>query len=161
MLETWLRLLPTIFCDVFLAAFELVRQRVIALRLFHRIEVFALHVLDDRDFECVAVTDLDRNDRHFVQAGELRGTPAAFAGNDLVAILRALHRPHHDRLDHAMLLDGTGELAEFGIGKSPAWVARIWFQEFDRYLALVARPFDMRGLAANVPDQTCKTATQS
>jgi hypothetical protein len=60
-----------------------------------------------------------------------------------------------------MLLDGTGELAEFAIGKSPARVARIRFQEFDWHLALVARPFDMRGLAADIPDQTCKTTTQS
>ena len=54
MLATWLRLLPTILGDVFLAAFEFVGQRMIALRLFHRIEVLALHVLDDRDLERVA-----------------------------------------------------------------------------------------------------------
>ena len=161
MLATWLRLLPTFLGDVFLAAFEFVRERVIALRLFHRVEVFALHVLDDHDLERVSVADFDGDDRHLMQAGELRGAPAAFAGDDLVAVLRALHRPHHDRLDHAMLLDGTGEFAEFGIGKRPARVARIWFEEFDRHLALVARPFDMRGLAADIPDQTCKTTTQS
>ena len=40
--------------DVFLAAFEFVGERVIALRLFHRIEVFALHVLDDHDLERVS-----------------------------------------------------------------------------------------------------------
>ena len=74
--------------DVFLAAFELVGQRVIALRLFHRVEVFALDVLDDRDLERVAVADVDRHDRHLVQAGDLRGAPAAFAGDDLEAILR-------------------------------------------------------------------------
>ena len=34
--------LPDDFGDVFLAAFEFVRERVIALRLFHRIQVFAL-----------------------------------------------------------------------------------------------------------------------
>ena len=60
-----------------------------------------------------------------------------------------------------MLLDGGGELAEFGIGKCPARVARIGFQKFDRHLALVARPIDMRGLAADISDQTCKTAAQS
>ena len=59
-------------CDVFLAAFEFVGERVIALRLFHRVEIFALHVLDDHDLERVAVADIDRHDRHFVQAGELR-----------------------------------------------------------------------------------------
>ena len=83
MLATWLRLLPTISAIVFLAAFELVGQRVIALRLFHRIEVFALHVFDDRDLERIGVADVDRHDRHFVQAGDLRGAPAPFAGDDL------------------------------------------------------------------------------
>ena len=78
------------FRDVVLAAFELVGQRVIALRLFHRIEVFALHVFDDRDFQRVAVADVDRHDRHFMQPGDLRGAPAPLAGDDLEAVLRAL-----------------------------------------------------------------------
>ena len=76
--------------DLVLAAFEFVGERVIALRLFHRIEVFALHVFDDRDLERVAVADVDRHDRHFVQAGDLRCAPAAFAGDDLETVLRAL-----------------------------------------------------------------------
>ena len=76
--------------NVVLAAFEFIGERVIALRLFHRIEIFALHVFDDRDLERVAVADVDRHDRHLVQAGDLRGAPAAFAGDDLEAVLRAL-----------------------------------------------------------------------
>ncbi|OIQ68146.1 hypothetical protein GALL_502640 [mine drainage metagenome] len=134
---------------------------MIALRLFHRIEIFALNVLDDRDFERVRIADIDRHDRHLVQAGDLRRTPAALAGDDLVAILRAAHRPHHDRLDHAMLLDRIGEFAEFGIGEFAARIARIRLEEFDRHLALRARPIQMRGFAADISDQTCKTATKS
>ena len=104
--------------DLVLAAFEFIRQRVIALRLFHRIEIFALHVFDDRDLERVAVADVDRHDRHFVQTGDLRRAPAPFAGDDLETVLHALDRTHHDRLDHAVLLDRIRKLAEFGIGKS-------------------------------------------
>src|SRR4029079_19451063 len=74
------------FGDVFLAAFEFVRQRVIALRLFDRVRILALHVLDDHDLERVRVADIDRHDRHFMQTGELRGAPAALAGDDLVTI---------------------------------------------------------------------------
>ena len=55
----------------------------------------------------------------------------------------------------------VGELAEFGIGKRAARIARIGLEEFDRHLALRARPLDMRGLAADIADQTCKTAAQS
>ena len=54
-----------------------------------------------------------------------------------------------------------GELAELGIGKGPPRIARIGLEEFDRHLALCARPLDMRGLAADISDQTCKTAAQS
>ncbi len=60
-----------------------------------------------------------------------------------------------------MLPDRIGEFAELGIGKGPARVARIRLQELDRHLALVARPVDMRGLAADIPNQTCETTTQS
>ena len=88
MLATWLRLLPTILAMSSWLRLNSFGERVIALRLFHRVEVFALHVLDDRDLERVAVADIDRHDRHLVQAGELRGAPAPFAGDDLEAILR-------------------------------------------------------------------------
>ena len=54
-----------------------------------------------------------------------------------------------------------GEFGEFGIGKLAARIARIGLEEFDRHLALRARPVDMGGLAADISDQTCKTAAQS
>src|SRR5207247_3174936 len=136
---------------------EFVRECVIALRLFYRIEVFALHVFDDRDLERIGVADIDRHDRHFVQPGDLRGAPASLTRDDLITILHAAYRTHHDRLDHAVLLDRVREFAELGIGKIAARVARIGFEEFDRHLALRARPLQMRGLAADIPDQTCKT----
>ncbi len=147
--------------DILLAAFEFVGQRVIALRLFHRVEVFTLHVLDDHDLERIGIADLDRHDRNLVQAGDLRCAPAPFASDDLEAVLRALDLAHHQRLDHAVLPDRIGEFAELGIGKMPARIARIGFEEFDRHLALRARPIQMRGFAADISDQTRKTAAQS
>ncbi len=147
--------------NLVLAAFEFVGERVIALRLFHTVEVFALHVFDDRDLERVAVADIDRHDRHLVQADDLRRAPAALAGDDLETVLRALDRTHHDRLDHPVLPDRVGEFAEFGIGKIPARIARIGLEEFNRHLALGARPILMLGFAADISDQTCKTAAQS
>src|SRR5258708_36047512 len=147
--------------DLVLAAFEFIGERVIALRLFHRVEIFALHVFDDRDLERVGVADVDRHDRHLVQAGELRRAPAALAGDDLKAVLHTLDGPYYDRLDHAVLPNRVGEFAEFGVGKFAPRIARIGFEEFDRHLALRARPLQMPGLAADIPDQTCKTAAQS
>src|SRR4051794_24597120 len=147
--------------DVFLAAFEIVGQRVVTLRLFQGIEIFPLHVFNDRDFKRVGVADVNRNDRHLVKAGRLRSAPTALAGDNLVTLLRALYRADHDRLDHAMLFNRVSELAEFRVGKCPARIARVGSQKFNRHLALRAWPVDMRGLAADIADQTCKTAAQS
>src|SRR6202034_1521482 len=104
---------------------------------------------------------IDRYDRDIVQTGDLPGAPAPLTGDDLETILCSPDGAHHDRLDHPMLPDRIGEFAELGIGKGAARIARIGFDEFDRHLALRARPLQMRGLAADIPDQTCKTAAQS
>src|SRR5439155_15709786 len=95
------------------------------------------------------------------QPGDLRRAPASLTRDDLITILHAAYRTHHDRLDHAVLLDRVREFAELGVRKIAARIARIGFEEFDRHLALRARPLQMRGLAADISDQTCKTAAQS
>ena len=56
-----------------------------------------------------------------------------------------------------LIEDANSQLA---FGKRAARIARIGFHKFDRHLALRARPLQMRGLAADIPDQTCKTAPQ-
>src|SRR6185312_9978172 len=50
---------------------------------------------------------------------------------------------------------------ELGIGELAARIARVGLEVFDRHLAVTARPFQMLGLAADVANQTCKTAAQS
>jgi len=60
-----------------------------------------------------------------------------------------------------MLLDGIGEFAEFDVGECAARIARIGLEELDRHLALRTRAVDMGRLAADISDQTCKTAAQS
>src|SRR5207302_2674798 len=66
-----------------------------------------------------------------------------------------------DGLDHAMLSNRFGEFAELGVGELPARIAGIGLEEFDRNLSLCPRSIDMSGLAADISDQTCKTAAQS
>ncbi len=51
----------------------------VACGLLERIEVGPLHVFDDGDFERFAVAGLDDDDGDFMQAGPLRGPPAALA----------------------------------------------------------------------------------
>ena len=72
--------------DLFLAVVKLLHQRAIAFRLFQRIEIGALHVLDDRKLQRFRIGRLDDDDRHLVQAGALRRAPAPLAGDDLEAV---------------------------------------------------------------------------
>ena len=124
-LATWLRLLPTICATSSWVWLNCVDQRLIAGRLFERIEVGALHVLDDGEFERLRVGRLDHDDRHVVQAGALRRAPAPLAGDDLELVRRAAHGAHDDRLDDAALADRGGQLVEFGLGEGAARIARI------------------------------------
>jgi len=68
--------------------------------------------------------------------------------------LHALTGPHHDPAGSRHAVDRVGEFAEFGIGKFAARDCAIGFEEFDRHLALACAPLQMRGLAADISDQT-------
>jgi len=69
--------------DLVLVVFELPTERLLTGRFFERIEVFALDVLDDRQFQCFGIADIEDDDGNVVDAGALRGPPTALAGNDL------------------------------------------------------------------------------
>src|ERR1043165_5271006 len=58
--------------DLVLAVVEFFGERRIAVRLFERIEIGALHVLDDRDLERLLVAHLDQDHRHIVHTPALR-----------------------------------------------------------------------------------------
>jgi hypothetical protein len=94
---------------------ELVHQALQALRLFQRVEVLALDVLDQRHHGGGLVGHLAHQHRHLVQPGQARGAEAALAGDDFVARAGAggrAHGPHQDRLHHALALDALGQLVE-------------------------------------------------
>ena len=78
--------------DLFLRQVELVDEPAIGVRLFDRIEILALDVLDQRHREQPVVGDVADDDRDLEQAGALRGAPAALAGDDLVAARRPCAR---------------------------------------------------------------------
>src|SRR5476649_1797665 len=56
-------------------------QRQIAGRLFDRIQISALHVFDDGEFERLRVGRLDHRNRHLVQTGTLGCAPSPLAGD--------------------------------------------------------------------------------
>ena len=55
-------------------------QALIAARLLERGQILALHVLDERDLERLAVGELAQHHRHLVQPRALRRAPAPLAG---------------------------------------------------------------------------------
>src|SRR5712692_5471084 len=144
--------------DVLLAVAKLVDQRLIAGRLLERIEVGALHVLDDRELQRLVIVHVERNDRNLMQTGALRRAPAPLAGDDLEGVGVAARRANHDRLHDAALADRGGELVELGIRKIATWITRVGLEKFDRNAALSARALGRGGFGADVADERGKPA---
>jgi hypothetical protein len=95
--------------DVVMAEVELAREAVEGVGDLDGVEILALYVLNQRDFEQVLIGDMLDYGWDVREAGELPGTPAAFAGNELIAITEG---PNHERLDDAIGQDGVGEFLE-------------------------------------------------
>src|SRR3546814_4604114 len=77
---------------------ELVDEPLQRLRFFQRVEVFALDVLDQRHRDHGAVVGKADHGRALGQAGQARGTPATFAGDDLAGSVGQL--AHHRSDEH-------------------------------------------------------------
>ena len=60
---------------------ELREQSLVGLGLFHRIQIFALDVFDERHFQCKLVWNVAHNGGDFIQAGALCRAPTTFAGD--------------------------------------------------------------------------------
>ncbi len=71
------------FGEIELCIAEFIDKLLIAHRFLDRIEIAALDVFDDREFERLTIIGVDADDRHFMQAGALGGAPAALARDDL------------------------------------------------------------------------------
>ena len=120
-----------------------------------------MNILDDGDFESLAVARFDDDDRDLVQAGALRGAPPPLAGDDLIGVRDARNGARQNGLNDAALLDRGGEFVEFGLVEIPSRIARIGPQEFDRRLALAARALAGRGLLADVAEQRGEPAAEA
>ena len=99
--------------DLFLGELKLGNELRVTLGFFEGIEVFALQVFDQGEFEDGAVVGDAEDDRDFRQTEKLGRAPAAFAGDEfqMVALVA-----DDERLDDALFLDGIGEFAE-GFGR--------------------------------------------
>ena len=76
-------------------------QLLVTQCFFERIEIRALDVFDNGQLERGSIVNITNNYRDLNQTRQLRGAPAAFAGNDLIAI--HADGTHDDRLHYAML----------------------------------------------------------
>ena len=105
--------------DVVLAEPEFLGKPLVGDGFFNRVEVFALNVFDEREFEHLLVPGFADDNGRFLEAELFGGAPAAFARDELVF---AVAFAHDERLDDAMFAD---RLHEFQQAFSPEVGARL------------------------------------
>src|SRR3546814_1799263 len=81
----------------------------IGLRLLDRIEVFALDILDQRDFQRFRLVEIPDDGGDAVKLRALRRPPPAFSRDDLEP---AAMGTDDDRLDHSALADAVGQFLQ-------------------------------------------------
>ena len=116
---------------------ELVEDDRERARLLDRRQILARDVLDETEQQRVAVVGLAHDRRHGLQLGVARRTPAALAGDQLVAAGRA--RPHEHRLDDALARTDSASPAPASESNLPARLARVRMDRVDRQLGELGR----------------------
>ncbi len=115
--------------DFVVAELELAGETVECVGYFDGIEVLALDVLDEGDLEEAVVGDVLDGNGNIGDAGEACGTPAAFAGDELVA---AVPWADDEGLNDAVGADGVGKFLEALRLEYGSWLKRIGVDEIDR-----------------------------
>ena len=92
--------------DVLVAEPELIDELAIRIGRLERIQVFALEVLDERQFELLSIGELADDGRDPVEPGGLGRAQPALTGDELVAVDRFSDK---DGLEDAVLLDTRGQ----------------------------------------------------
>ena len=130
-------------------------QLAVAARLFDRVQVLALQVLDERELERLRRRRRQHAHRHPLQARQPRGPPPPLTCDDLVALAV---RTHDDRLEQAHLLDRVRELRDALFVDVGARLVRVGrdhvdgeLGDFSGRLRLLRRARDERGQAAAEP----------
>ena len=115
---------------------ELADEALERARFFQRVEIFALDVFDERHRDGGFIGHAANDGRNGGEAGDLRGTPAAFAGDDFVALRfagrGAIDGAHHDGLDDALRLDGCRQFFERFLAHVDARLVLASLQQVER-----------------------------
>ena len=115
---------------------KLLHQLAIRQGLFNRGQFLALDVFHQRHLQTLGVADFLDHHRHALQAGALGGTQAALADDELVALV---HLAHHQRLQHALVVDRLGQFSEAVFVEDPPRLARVGADLGDRHPPLDGR----------------------
>jgi hypothetical protein len=127
----------------FLAMPVILDKPLISLRFFNGIEILALDILHQRDFQRRRIGEVADDHRHFVQLRTLGCPPAPLAGDDLVA---GTGRTDDNGLDQPTCGDRLGKLFERRIVEMAARLAGMRCQCTDRQHA---QSGSRRGTAAD------------
>ena len=76
------------------------------------IKISPLDILDDCKLECIAIVNLDDNNRNIVKAGALGRPPPPFARNDFKVVMTG--RAHNERLNDPAVSDRLSKLIKLG-----------------------------------------------
>ena len=113
--------LANLLCDVFLPQSKFASQPRKGPGFLDRVQILALQILDEREFEDILVGRFAHNDRRFGESDALRRAPAAFARDDFEAVAAP---PDDQRLNDAVLFDALDELVDRLVGKVCARLER-------------------------------------
>ena len=108
--------------DGILREVEVAHERSEAEGFVDRVEVGALKVLDEREHGAGSIAGLEDARGDGLLADELEGAEAAFAGDELVAVL---HLADDDRLHEPFGADGVSEFLHLGVVEITARLAGI------------------------------------
>src|SRR3546814_10968976 len=122
-----------------LAVPELGDQPLKSFGFFDRVQVGALDILHQRQFESGGVVQLPDNGRNLVQPRRLCRPPAPFAGDDFIAT--AAERADENRLKQALPLDRFGQLVQLG---SIALAAGLAVVGYDGRMGVTPQPLPPR-----------------
>ena len=100
--------------DLFLGEFELGLELGVTGGFLQRIQVLALEVLDEGEFEDLAVGGGPFDDGNLGQAGQAGSAPATFAGDEFEAFADGAD---DEGLDDPLFADGVGQFAEGFLGE--------------------------------------------
>ena len=118
---------------------EFLGQALDAARFLERVEVLALHVLDQRHRRRRLVGHVAHQHRHALEAGKAGGADAALAGDDLEAVGgAAIDAAHEHRLHHALDLDALGQLVQAGFVHAGARLVAAGLQLLERQRSRLA-----------------------